>query len=93
MGNELSLAANNGLNIPHFNAVWEPKKWTITYTAGDGLWRGFIRNSALPLNQVTTCQIKQTKTTRNNLMTGIATNAVFGTPEPYLNKECLAYDS
>ena len=89
VANELSVVASN---TTYFSSKWEPNKLVITYLAGDA-WRGFIRNLALPLNQVTTCNIRQTKTDNRRVMTGIATNAVFGQTNPYQNKECLAYDS
>ena len=92
MRTDLSLEVRNVTINRHFDAVSEPNKLTITYLSGDA-YRGFIRNLALPLNQVSTYKIRQTKTTNKWIMMGIATNAVFGQTGPHNNKECLVYNS
>ena len=83
MTNELLLVARNAFNIntrhtDHFSTKIEANSLSITYLTSDYNYRGFIRNLALPLHQVTTCNIRQTKTTDKRVMTGITTNAVFG---------------
>jgi len=58
---------------------------------GNGGWCSFIRNIPIPTNVASTFKIKQSQTANRNIMTGIATNAVFGQINAYQYKDCLAY--